>query len=93
MLSSGRQPAFCALGNQPTLELRNGSKDMEHQPARSGGCIDSLFQVDQIDLSAFEVLDGFQQFLEPKFSSWGKTELCQVLDVEPITLSGKFKNC
>ena len=30
---------------------------------------------------------------EPRFSSWGKTELCQVLDVEPITLSGKFNNC
>ena len=29
----------------------------------------------------------------PKFSSWGKTELCQVLDVEPITLSGKLNNC
>ena len=33
------------------------------------------------------------EIVEPKFSSWGKTELCQVLDVEPITLSGKFKNC
>ena len=32
-------------------------------------------------------------FFDPKFSSWGKTELCQVLDVEPVTLSGKFSNC
>ena len=37
---------------------------MEHQLARSGGCIDPRLQADQIALSAFEVLDGFQQFLE-----------------------------
>ena len=46
------------------LELHNGSKDMEQQLACGGGCIDPLLQADQIDLSAFEVLDGFQQFLE-----------------------------
>ena len=64
VLPSGRQPVFCALGNQPTLELHNGSKDMEHQLACGGGCIDPLLQADQIDFPAFEVLDGFQQFLE-----------------------------
>ena len=32
--------------NQPTFELRNGSKDMEHQLARSGGSIDPLIQAD-----------------------------------------------
>ena len=30
--------------------------------------------------------------LEPKFSSWGKTELWQVVDVEPIVVFGKFNN-
>ena len=30
--------------------------------------------------------------LEPKFSSWGKTVLWQVIDVEPITAFGMFKN-
>ena len=60
VLSSGCQPVFCALGNQSTLELRNGSIDMEHQLDRSGGRIDPLLQADQIDLSGFEVLDGFQ---------------------------------
>ena len=29
---------------------------------------------------------------EPKFSSWGKTVLWQVIDVEPITVFGMFKN-
>ena len=28
----------------------------------------------------------------PKFSSWGKTVLWQVIDVEPITVFGMFKN-
>ena len=30
--------------------------------------------------------------VQPKFSSWGKTELCQVPDVVPITLSGRFNS-
>ena len=64
MLSSCRQLVFCALRDQPTFELRNGSKDMEHQFACGGGCIEPLLQADQIDLPDFEVLDGFQQFLE-----------------------------
>ena len=43
------------------LELRNGSKDMDHQLARGGDYIDALLQT---DLSAIEVLADFQQFLE-----------------------------
>ena len=38
-------------------------------------------------------LTGLGRIVDPKFSSWGKTELCQVLDVDAITLSGKFNNC
>ena len=64
MLPSGRQPADCVLRDQPTLKFHNGSEGMEHQFARSGGRIDSLIQADQIDLPAYEVVDGFQQFLE-----------------------------
>ena len=30
--------------------------------------------------------------VKPKFSSWGKEVLCQVVDVEPITVLGNFKN-
>ena len=29
---------------------------------------------------------------EPKFSSWSKTELWQVVDVEPMPVFGKFYN-
>ena len=29
---------------------------------------------------------------KPKFSSWGKEVLCQVVDVDPITVLGNFKN-
>ena len=35
MASSCRQPVFRALRDQQTFELRNGSKDMEHQRACS----------------------------------------------------------
>ena len=61
MHSSRGQPVFCAKGNLPTLELPNGSKGMEYQLARSGGCIGPLLQADQNDLSAIEVLDGFKK--------------------------------
>ena len=30
--------------------------------------------------------------IQPKFSSWGKEVLCQVVDVDPITVLGNFKN-
>ena len=41
----------------------------------------------------FESLDhGPSVEVEPKFSSWGKEVLCQVVDVDPITVFGNFKN-
>ena len=32
------------------------------------------------------------QRLKPKFSSWVKEVLCQVVDVDPITVFGNFDN-
>ena len=32
------------------------------------------------------------QTFQPKFSSWSKTELWQVVDVEPMPVFGKFYN-
>ena len=58
VLPIGRQPVCCTLGNQSTLEMRNGREVMEHQLARSGGCINPLLQADQIEFSGLEVLDG-----------------------------------
>ena len=46
MLPSGDRPVFCALRDQPTFELRNGSKDMEHQLVCCGDSIDPLIQAD-----------------------------------------------
>ena len=37
---------------------------MEHQLTCSRGSIDPFLWADQIDLPAFEFIDGFQQFLE-----------------------------
>lgn len=64
MLSSVDQAIFGALRDQAALEMRNGSEDVEYEFA-SGGCgVDPLLKADQIDLSGFEVIDGFQKFLE-----------------------------
>ena len=42
------------------------------------------------------LLDADQQTsartYEPKFSSWGKGVICQVVDVDPITVLANFKN-
>ena len=46
MLPSGDRPIFCALRDQPTFELRKGSRDMEHQLVCRGGSIDPLIQAD-----------------------------------------------
>ena len=35
---------------------------------------------------------GHEACVNPKFSSWGKEVLCQVVDVDPITVLGNFKN-
>ena len=34
----------------------------------------------------------YSEILEPKFIGWGKEVLCQVVDVESITVLGNFKN-
>ncbi len=44
--------------------MRNGPEDMEDQLARSGCRVDPLLEADQIDFFSFEVVDGFQEFLE-----------------------------
>ena len=36
--------------------------------------------------------DHIRADVEPKFSSWSKTELWQVIDVEPMPVFGKFYN-
>ena len=49
-----------------------------------------------LDIKQFQAVDRGGDSLiskdEPKFSSWGKEFLCQVVDVDPITVFGNFKN-
>ena len=40
----------------------------------------------------FKLIEVAQNVYEPKFSSWGKTVHWQVIDVDPITVFGMFKN-
>lgn len=44
--------------------MRDGPEDVEHELSSSGCCVDPFFEADQVDLSGFEVVDGFQEFLE-----------------------------
>ena len=70
--SGGRPAAFSggcntvtrALGDKPTLEVGDRSKDLEHQFAGGRGRVDAFFEADQVDVVRLEVLDRFEQFLE-----------------------------
>ena len=42
------------------------------------------------ELCVIHELSGLER--TPKFSSWGKEVLCQVVDVDPITVFENFKN-
>ena len=64
MFSSVDQAVFGALRDQAALEMRNGPEHVEYEFS-SGGCgIDPLLEADEVDLSGFEAVDGFQEFLE-----------------------------
>ena len=62
--SGGRNTVARALGDEPTLEVGDCSKDMEHQFAGGRGRVDAFFEADQADVVRLEVLDRFEQFLE-----------------------------
>ena len=44
--------------------MRNGPEHMEHELSGCGCRVDPLLEADEVDLSGFEVVDGFQKFLE-----------------------------
>ena len=46
----------------------------------------------RMHLGEHEVAIWLGRVIKPKFSSWGKEVLCQVVDVDPITVLGNFKN-
>ena len=64
MLSGVGQAIFGAFGDQATFEMRNGAEDMEHELSCGGCRVNPFLEADQIDLSGFEVIDGFQELLE-----------------------------
>ena len=51
------------LGDKPTLEVSDRSKDMENQFAGGRGRVDALLEADEVDVVRLEVLDRFEQFL------------------------------
>ncbi|KQB95520.1 hypothetical protein AL073_14895 [Loktanella sp. 1ANDIMAR09] len=61
MISRVDQAVFGALLDQPALEMRDGSKDMEQKLSSGRRLVDALLEA---DLSDFEVVGGFQELLE-----------------------------
>jgi hypothetical protein len=65
---------------------RNGHEDMECEFS-SGGCrVDPPLKADKIDLSGFEAVDGFQEFLEQA------PQAIKADDGEGIVTSSPFDN-
>ena len=80
---SGRRNTVArALGDQPTLEVGDCSKDMEHQLASGRGRVDAFLEADQVDVVRLEVLDRFEQFLE------GTPEAVEAGDTEAVAGAG-----
>ena len=53
-----------ALGDQPPLEVRDGTEDVEHEFAGGRGGVEALLQADQVDAAGLEPVDGFEQLSE-----------------------------
>ena len=71
--------------NQATYEVIRGMENATLRPFRVR---DPSWLVERYD-TLYARDEGFD---EPKFSSWSKTELWQVVDVEPMPVFGKFYN-
>ena len=53
-----------ALGDEPGLEVRDGTEDVEHELAGGRGGIETLLEADQVDAAGVEAADRFEQLLE-----------------------------
>ena len=77
MVDQRAQPG--ALGDEPALKVGNHSKDVEHQFVSCRCRVNAFFEAGQVNITAFEVLDGFEQFLE------GVPEAVETGDTKAIT--------
>ena len=77
MVGSARSAG--ALGDEPALKVGNHSKDVEHQFVSCRCRVNAFFEAGQVNITAFEVLDGFEQFLE------GVPEAVETGDTKAIT--------
>ena len=83
--SGGLDAVFGALRDEASLEVRDGPEHMEYEFASGGGCVNPLLKADQVDLSGFEVVDGFEQFLE------GAPQTIEPNNGEGIIWTGKIE--
>ena len=53
-----------ALGEEPSLEVRDGAEDVEHELAGGRGGVKTLLEADQVDATGLELVDGLEQLPE-----------------------------
>ena len=52
------------LGDEPCLEVRDGTEDVEHELAGGRGGIEMLLEADQVDAASLEAVDGLEQLAQ-----------------------------
>jgi len=61
LLAGRPQPILRALGDQPSLKVGDGTKDMKHQLAGGRVGVDPLLEADPMDAPALQARDGIDQ--------------------------------
>ena len=80
-------PNYGKFGLYRMIRKNYGVEDCSYKGQRYTTTIRSTRNVEDSSDPTFNDL-----FDQPKFSSWGKEVLCQVVDVDPITVFGNFDN-
>ena len=57
-------PVTGTLGDEPSLEVRDGAENVKHELAGGRGGVEALLEADQVDTSGLEVVDGLEQLPE-----------------------------
>ena len=53
-----------ALGDEPSLEVRDGAEDVEHELAGSRGGVEALLEADQVNAASLEIVDGLKKLAQ-----------------------------
>ena len=71
-----------ALGDEPSLEVRDGTEDVEHELAGGRGGIEMLLEADQVDAASLQAVDGLEQLAQRA------SQTVEPGDAQAVTRSG-----